>query len=368
MGWMNDSLRYLGREPVYRQHHHHEMTFAMAYAYSENYILPISHDEVVHGKGSMFERAPEDEWRKFGNLRAFYSFMWSHPGKQLLFMGTEFGQRREFSEQRSLDWELTDTFGHRGVQRLVKDMNAIYRSHPALYKLDTDPAGFSWISADDQGGNVFSFLRFDGEGQMIACVSNFAAEARPDYRIGLPAEGVWEEILNTDAEVYDGTGQFGNLGRVVAGGVPSHGYPASAAVTIPPLGSVWLRFLPKSDEEQPDEEKVSRGVRAAAKQASPTRKKPAAAADDAAETPKRTRRSRTDGPAEPTGATGAAGAADAAEAQPATGGTEGKEAGGAKPAKAAKAAKAKAAKAKGGATRPAAAVAPAGPPAPRQDA
>ena len=277
MGWMNDSLRYLGREPVYRQYHHNEMTFAMAYAYSENYILPISHDEVVHGKGSMFERAPEDEWRKFGNLRAFYSFMWAHPGKQLLFMGTEFGQRREFSEQRSLDWEESAAPGHRGVQRLVKDLNAIQKANPALHALDTDPAGFSWISADDRGGNVFSFLRYDGEGQMIACLANFAAEPRTDYRIGLPAEGVWEEILNTDSEVYDGTGQFGNLGRVVAGAVPSHGYPASATVTIPPLGSVWFRLAPVPDEAATGAgAEVEAGARAAAKQASPrSRKKPA---------------------------------------------------------------------------------------------
>jgi 1,4-alpha-glucan branching enzyme len=315
MGWMNDSLRYLGREPVYRQHHHHEMTFAMAYAYSENFILPISHDEVVHGKGSMFERAPEDEWRKFGNLRAFYSFMWSHPGKQLLFMGTEFGQRREFSEQRSLDWEQSAEWGHRGVQRLIKDMNTIYRAHPALYKLDSDPDGFSWISADDRGGNVFSFLRYDGEGQMIACVSNFAAEPRSDYRIGLPAQGVWEEILNSDAEVYDGSGKFGNLGRVIAGAVPAHGYPASAAITVPPLGSVWLRFLAVPDEEQADEEKVEAGVRAAAKQASPTRTRKKAAAvassaDEASVAPKRSRRPRADAkPSQPAATAGTASAA-----------------------------------------------------------
>ncbi len=300
MGWMNDSLRYIGREPVYRQYHHHEMTFAMAYAYSENFILPISHDEVVHGKGSMFERAPEDEWRKFGTLRAFYSFMWSHPGKQLLFMGTEFGQRREFSEQRSLDWEESGAWGHRGVQRLIKDMNEIQRSNPALYAADSDPAGFSWISADDQGGNVFSFLRFDGEGQMIACVSNFAAEPRSDYRIGLPSEGIWTEILNTDAAEYDGSGNFGNLGQVVAGQVPSHGYPASAAVTIPPLGSVWLRFLPVTSEEQEDTASVDRGVKAAAKQASPARRKAKpkakapAAGDAPAAAPKRPRKPKAD--------------------------------------------------------------------------
>ena len=271
MGWMNDSLRYLGREPIYRQYHHHEMTFAMAYAYSENFILPISHDEVVHGKGSMFERAPQDEWRKFGNLRAFYAFMWAHPGKKLLFMGTEFGQRREFSEDRSIDWWQSAEWGHRGVQRLVKDLNAVYRENPALWKLDTDPAGFSWIDADDAGGNVFSWLRYDGEGQMIACITNFSSEPRPDHRIGLPAEGVWKEILNTDAEVYDGTGHIGNLGQVVATNVPSHGYVASAAVTIPPLGAVWLRFEPVSTEEQPEPDKVEAGVRAAARAASPHR-------------------------------------------------------------------------------------------------
>ncbi|MCW2805685.1 MAG: glgB [Propionibacteriaceae bacterium] len=277
MGWMNDSLRYYGREPIYRQYHHHEMTFAMAYAYSENFILPISHDEVVHGKGSMFERAPEDEWRKFATLRAFYAFQWSHPGKQLLFMGTEFGQRREFAESRSLDWDLTNQWGHRGVQRLIKDMNGIYKSHPALYKLDTDPAGFSWIDADDRGGNIFSFLRYDGDGQMIASIVNFSAEPRPDYRIGLPTEGVWKEILNTDAEVYDGTGRTGNLGQVEATAVPWHGYAASANVTIPPLGAVWLLFEPVLTEEQPEPEKASAGMRAAAKQVSPHR---STAADD----------------------------------------------------------------------------------------
>ena len=271
MGWMNDSLRYIGREPIYRQHHHHEMTFAMAYAYSENFILPISHDEVVHGKGSMFERMPQDEWRKFGTLRAFYAFMWAHPGKKLLFMGTEFGQRREFSEARSVDWDESANVGHRGVQRLVKDMNGIYREHPAFWKLDTDASGFSWINADDRGGNVFSWLRFDGDGQMIACITNFSSEPRPDYRIGLPSIGVWKEILNTDADVYDGTGQIGNLGQVVATEIPAHGYPASAAVTVPPLGAVWLRFEPVLDEEQEEPEKAVAGVRARARKLSPAR-------------------------------------------------------------------------------------------------
>ena len=195
MGWMNDSLRYMGREPIYRQFHHHEMTFAMAYAYSENFILPISHDEVVHGKGSMFERAPQDEWRKFGTLRAFYAFMWAHPGKKLLFMGTEFGQRREFSESRSIDWWQSAEWGHRGVQRLIKDLNQIYKEHPALWKRDTDASGFSWIDADDRGGNIFSWLRYDGDGQMIACITNFSSEPRPDHQIGLPSGGRLEGDL-----------------------------------------------------------------------------------------------------------------------------------------------------------------------------
>ncbi|MGI8769033.1 MAG: 1,4-alpha-glucan branching protein GlgB [Propionibacteriaceae bacterium] len=242
MGWMNDTLRYIGRDPIHRQFHHHEMTFAMAYAYSENFILPISHDEVVHGKGSMYERVPQDPWRKLATLRAYYASMWSHPGKQLLFMGTEFAQEREFDEQRSLDWEQTQTPGHGGLQRLVRDLNQIYRDHPAMWKLDSDPAGFRWINADDSGGNVFSWLRFDGAGQMIACVTNFATAARSDYRIGLPVEGVWTEILNTDSDVYDGTGQYGNLGQVVAQPVPRHGFDASTAVTVPPLGAVWFRF------------------------------------------------------------------------------------------------------------------------------
>jgi 1,4-alpha-glucan branching enzyme len=245
------------------------MTFAMAYAYSENFILPISHDEVVHGKGSMFERVPQDEWRKFGTLRAFYAFMWAHPGKKLLFMGTEFGQKREFSEARSIDWWESAEWGHRGLQRLIKDLNAVYKENPALWKLDTDPDGFSWIDADDAGGNIFSFLRYDGDGQMIACITNFSSEPRPDHRIGLPTEGIWKEILNSDADVYDGTGQIGNLGQVVAQAIPSHGYPASASITIPPLGAVWLRLEPIASEDQPEPEKVARGSKAAAKQASP---------------------------------------------------------------------------------------------------
>ncbi len=268
MGWMNDSLGYFGRDPIHRQHHHHELTFAMSYAYSENFILPISHDEVVHGKGSMFERAAGDDWRKFANLRAFYAFMWSHPGKQLLFMGTEFGQRREFSEQRSVDWDLTQQWGHRGVQLLIKEMNRIYKTHPALWKLDNDPAGFRWINADDSAGNVFSFVRLDGEGQLIASVINFSADPRTDYRIGLPAEGIWTEILNTDSELYDGSGTVGNLGQVIATDVGLNGLPASATISLPPLGAVWFRHDPQVVDQQPDQDKADAGAREVARLAS----------------------------------------------------------------------------------------------------
>ncbi len=268
MGWMNDSLGYFGRDPIHRQHHHHELTFAMSYAYSENFILPISHDEVVHGKGSMFERTAGDDWRKFANLRAFYAFMWSHPGKQLLFMGTEFGQRREFSEQRSVDWDLTQQWGHRGVQLLIKEMNRIYKTHPALWKLDNDPAGFRWINADDSAGNVFSFVRLDGEGQLMASVINFSADPRTDYRIGLPAEGIWTEILNTDSELYDGSGTVGNLGQVIATDVGLNGMPASATISLPPLGAVWFRHDPHVVDEQPDQDKADAGAREVARLAS----------------------------------------------------------------------------------------------------
>jgi 1,4-alpha-glucan branching enzyme len=276
---------------------------------------------VVHGKGSMFERAPQDEWRKFGTLRAFYAFMWAHPGKKLLFMGTEFGQRREFSESRSVDWWQSAEWGHRGLQRLIKDMNAIYKEHPALWKRDTDASGFSWIDADDRGGNIFSWLRYDGDGQMIACIINFSSEPRPDHQIGLPREGVWKEILNTDAEVYDGTGLIGNLGQVVAHPVPSHGYVASASVTIPPLGAVWLRLEPELDEEQAIEpEKATRAVRAAARMASPL----ATTADEALTGPAQPRRAKPaagasttePGPGQPTGAAATAGASAAAPDTP----------------------------------------------------
>ncbi|MDR1791675.1 MAG: 1,4-alpha-glucan branching protein GlgB [Propionibacteriaceae bacterium] len=245
MGWMNDSLRYLGLEPIYRQWHHHEMTFAMIYAYSENFILPISHDEVVHGKGSMINKVPQDAWRQFATLRAFYAFMWTFPGKQLLFMGQEFAQRPEFNESIGLEWWVTGLWGHHGMQLLIKDLNELYLAHPALWELDSDPAGFQWINADDAGGNTYSYIRKDAKGEVLAVVVNFSSEPWTRYRIGLPYTGAWKEVLNTDSGVYDGTNAHGNLGQIIATEDGLNGYPASATVVVPPLGAVIFKHAPE---------------------------------------------------------------------------------------------------------------------------
>jgi 1,4-alpha-glucan branching enzyme len=243
MGWMHDSLGYMAHEPIYRQYHHHQMTFSMMYAYSEHYVLPISHDEVVHGKGSLLRKMPGDRWQQLANLRAYLAFMWAHPGKQLLFMGAEFGQESEWAESRSLDWWLTENPDHRGVQTLVHDMNRTYRDSRALWSRDSDPSGFEWIDANDAGNNVFSFLRWGDDGSVLACIANFAAVPHDGYRVGLPFAGRWEELLNTDAEAYVGSG-VGNFGSVEAGAEGWHAQPASATLRVPPLGTVWLHHRP----------------------------------------------------------------------------------------------------------------------------
>ncbi|MGH3331334.1 MAG: 1,4-alpha-glucan branching protein GlgB [Nocardioidaceae bacterium] len=242
MGWMHDSLGYVQNDPVHRQYHHHQMTFSMVYAYSENYILPISHDEVVHGKGSLLRKMPGDRWRQLANLRAYLAYMWAHPGKQLLFMGSEFAQESEWAEGRELDWWLLDHVEHRGVQSLVRDMNRVYADTPALWSLDQDPSGFAWIDANDASNNVFSFLRRGRDGSLLACVANFAAVPHEHYRMGLPAPGQWAETLNTDADIYSGSG-VGNMGSVTATDDGWHGQPASATLTVPPLGAVWLKHV-----------------------------------------------------------------------------------------------------------------------------
>jgi len=242
MGWMHDSLDYAAHEPVHRQFHHHQMTFALMYAWTENFVLPISHDEVVHGKGSLLRKMPGDRWQQLATLRAFLALMWAHPGKQLLFMGSEFGQEAEWADSRGLDWWLLDQPAHRGVLDLVRDLNRIYTDTTALWRQDLTPEGFRWIDANDAAGNVFSFLRFGGGGpdDVLACVVNFSGSAHHGYRIGLPSAGRWQEVLNTDAREYGGSG-VGNLGGIEAGDQPWHGLAASATLSVPPLGAVWLR-------------------------------------------------------------------------------------------------------------------------------
>jgi 1,4-alpha-glucan branching enzyme len=247
MGWMHDTLSYVSHEPVYRQYHHHEMTFSMMYAYSENFVLPISHDEVVHGKGSLLRKMPGDRWQQLANVRALLAYMWAHPGKQLLFMGSEFAQESEWAEGRSLDWWLLENPDHAGVQHLVRDLNGVYKDTSALWERDTDPSGFAWIDANDSLGNVLSFVRYAAESTLV-CVANFAGVPHNDYRLGLPLTGRWDEVLNTDAGDYCGSG-VGNLGGVVADAVPWHAMPASATVQLPPLATVWLRHRPVADAD-----------------------------------------------------------------------------------------------------------------------
>jgi 1,4-alpha-glucan branching enzyme len=241
MGWMHDTLSYISHEPVHRQWHHNELTFSMMYAYTENFVMPISHDEVVHGKGSLLNKIPGDRWQQMATLRALYAYMWAHPGKQLIFMGQEFGQGGEWAQARSLDWWLLDDPGHRGVARLIRDLNATYTATPALWSRDTTEDGFHWIDANDAAGNVYSFLRFGDDGSVLACVANFSAVPHEGYRLGLPFTGRWDEVLNTDAATYFGSG-VGNFGGVEASDEMMHGQPASATIRVPPLGAIWLRY------------------------------------------------------------------------------------------------------------------------------
>ncbi|WP_193610425.1 1,4-alpha-glucan branching protein GlgB [Nocardioides lijunqiniae] len=245
MGWMHDSLGYLAREPVHRPYHHHEMTFALTYAWAENYVLPISHDEVVHGKGSLLRKMPGDRWQQLANLRAYLAYMWAHPGKQLLFMGCELGQESEWAEARELDWWLLEHPEHRGVHDLVRDLNRTYVDSPAMWSRDGDPAGFQWVDANDAGRSTYTFVR-RGDGPDLVCVSNFRDHPHEGFRLGLPATGAWEEVLNTDAEIYLGSG-VGNLGQITAVEGEHDGQPAHADIVVPPLATVWFRHVPATE-------------------------------------------------------------------------------------------------------------------------
>jgi 1,4-alpha-glucan branching enzyme len=248
MGWMNDTLRYFSRDPVHRRHHHHELTFSLVYAFSENYVLPLSHDEVVHGKGSLLARMPGAAAQKLANLRALYGYMWAHPGKKLLFMGGELGQEREWDVEGSIDWHLLEDPEHRGISNLVRDLNRLYRAEPALHELDSEPAGFRWLEADDAESNVVAFARFSRDGRALVCLCNLSAVPRAGYRVGLPHGGRWREALNTDGREYAGSG-VGNREGVVAQEVAWRDHPFSAEVTLPPLGVVWL--VPEQSMHRP---------------------------------------------------------------------------------------------------------------------
>jgi 1,4-alpha-glucan branching enzyme len=239
MGWMHDTLEFFAKDPIHRRFHHHQLTFGLLYAFHENFVLPLSHDEVVHGKGSLLDKMPGDRWQQMANLRALYGWMWAHPGKQLLFMGGELAQEREWSEARSLDWHVLDWAQHRGVQSLVRTMNRVYRDEPALWQRDFVAEGFQWIDANDADNSVLSFLRRSATGdRVLACVANLTPVPRPGYRIGLPRAGRWVTVLNTDAAELGGSGV--GLDEVVAGDEPWHGLDHSAVLDLPPLGVLWL--------------------------------------------------------------------------------------------------------------------------------
>jgi 1,4-alpha-glucan branching enzyme len=240
MGWMHDTLSYMSKDPIYRKYHHDQLTFSLVYAFAENFVLPISHDEVVHGKGSLLAKMPGDRWRKFANLRAYLAFMWTHPGKKLLFMGCEFAQEREWNHDSSLDWHLLEDPHHLGVQRLVRDLNQVYREVPALHQRDCDPLGFEWIDCTDWEKSVITYLRKGQEpGDIAVVVCNFTPVVQEAYKIGVPEGGLFKERLNTDSELYGGS-NVGNAGAIMAVDTACHGRPFSLNLTLPPLGTVVL--------------------------------------------------------------------------------------------------------------------------------
>ncbi|NBS65514.1 MAG: 1,4-alpha-glucan branching protein GlgB [Betaproteobacteria bacterium] len=243
MGWMNDTLKYMGRDPVHRSHHHDELTFGLVYAFSEQFVLPISHDEVVHGKGSLLARMPGDRWQRFANLRAYLGFMFAHPGKKLLFMGCEFAQEREWNHAAELDWSLLDDPMHAGVQRLVRDLNALLKSTAALHRRDFEVGGFEWIDWTDRAQSVIAFMRHGNAGEpSIVAVCNFTPTIRDAYRLGVPASGVYRERLNTDSEYYGGSNVGTPFGECMSEAVACHGRPQSIVLRLPPLATVFLEL------------------------------------------------------------------------------------------------------------------------------
>ncbi len=242
MGWMNDTLRYMERDPIHRQHHHSEMTFGLVYGFSENFVLPLSHDEVVHGKGSLLHKMPGDDWQKFANLRAYFGFMWTHPGKKLLFMGCEFAQRQEWNHDESLDWHLLEDQQHAGVHRLIKDLNRVYKELPALHQLDCDERGFEWIESENTSQSILAYVRKgQGDTAPVLVVVNLTPTVYQTYQLGVPRPGQYRECLNTDAEHYGGS-NMGNMGAVQASEEPYGGQPCQISLCIPPLATVIFEW------------------------------------------------------------------------------------------------------------------------------
>jgi 1,4-alpha-glucan branching enzyme len=239
MGWMHDTLDYMAHDPIHRRYHHNSLTFSIWYAFSENFVLPLSHDEVVYGKKSLISKMPGDRWQQFANLRLLLGWMWAHPGKKLLFMGGEFGQWREWHHDRQLDWWLCRDEAHAGLQRWLVDLNRVYRAEPALHRRDFTRDGFQWIDGNDSDNSVLTFLRWPDEGPPVLVACNFTPVVRENYRVGVPLAGAWREILNSDAPLYGGGG-VGNLGRIEAHPRPWHGRTHSAALTLPPLAVVMF--------------------------------------------------------------------------------------------------------------------------------
>ena len=240
MGWMHDTLSYITKDPIHRQFHHHDMTFGLLYAFTENFILPLSHDEVVYGKRSLIGKMPGDRWQRFANLRAYFGFMWGHPGKKLLFMGGEIAQEREWNHDRELDWGSLEDSAHAGIQRIIRDLNRLYVSEPALHERDCEAHGFQWTVGDDRANSVFAFLRYAANHSPVLVVCNATPVPRHGYRIGVSVGGVWREIFNSDSSFYSGS-NLGNQGRVEAHNVAAHGQPYSVEITLPPLTTIYLR-------------------------------------------------------------------------------------------------------------------------------
>jgi 1,4-alpha-glucan branching enzyme len=244
MGWMHDTLDYFHHDPIHRRFHQHQITFSLWYAFSENFVLPLSHDEVVHGKGSLLRKMPGDDWQRFANLRCLLGYMWGHPGKKLMFMGGEIGQWREWNHDASLDWHLLDHPAHAGLQAWVRDLNVTLVRTPALHQRDFDAAGFAWVDCADAANSVVAFLRNPADGgRPMLVVCNFTPVPRHGYRLGVPLPGRWREVLNSDATCYGGSG-MGNWGGVYAAAVPAHGHDQSIELTLPPLGLLWLEPAP----------------------------------------------------------------------------------------------------------------------------